>query len=283
MKNQVSSNVDRLRSEMEYRNYSPRSVSAYCQLMAVVEKKLNKSLEQVSTQEFKAYLQRVIVDDKLSISYVNQCIGAYKLFVCDVQGKAWEDFAIKRPRRTQKLPVVLSVSEVEQLVASTKNLKHRCMLMLMYSAGLRRSELLQLKPSHIDSSRMQVRVEQGKGRKDRYTLLSEKTLQCLREYYRVFRPKVLLFEPQGRPGVNIHERTLERILKNSTARAGLQKSVSCHTLRHSFATHLLEKGVSIRLIQEFLGHTSLRTTSIYLHVTDTSSAKVKSPLDDMQL
>lgn len=151
MKNQVLSNVDRLRSEMEYRNYSPRSVSAYCQLMAVVEKKLNKSLEHVSTQEFKAYLQRVIVEDKLSISYVNQCIGAYKLFVCDVQGKAWEDFAIKRPRRTQKLPVVLSVSEVEQLVSSTRNLKHRCMLMLMYSAGLRRSELLQLRPAHIDS------------------------------------------------------------------------------------------------------------------------------------
>jgi site-specific recombinase XerD len=130
---------------------------------------------------------------------------------------------------------------------------------------------------------MQVRVEQGKGRKDRYTLLSEKMLHNLREYYRIFRPKVFLFEPQASPGITYHERTLETIVKRCAKEGGLQKKVSCHTLRHSFATHLLEKGVSIRLIQEFLGHTSLRTTSIYLHVTDMSSAKVKSPLDDMQL
>lgn len=283
MKNQISEDVKKLQLEMEYRNYSPRSVVSYCKSMEVMEKRLSKRISEITEDDLKYYLHEKITKQKCSTSYVNQHISAYRIFVQDVLKRDWEDIKIKRPRRVQKLPVVLSFGEVERLMAALRNIKHKAMLMLMYSAGLRQQELLQMKPSSIDSERMLVHVSQGKGKKDRYTLLSPKCLEILRLHYKMNRPKVYLFEPQTKVGAAMSARTIQYIVKKSAKLAAIKKNISCHTLRHSFATHLLENGVNIKLIQQFLGHTSLRTTSIYLHLTNIDPASVKSPLEDMNI
>jgi site-specific recombinase XerD len=175
------------------------------------------------------------------------------------------------------------LGEVERLIAVTNNIKHKALLMLAYSAGLRRQEVQLIKPAAIDSARMQVRVVQGKGRKDRYTILSSKTLDLLRIYYKYGKPAHFLFEAQGKKGQFLSETTLNSIVKHSAAKAGIKKKISFHTLRHCFATHLLEKGVNLRLIQQFMGHVSLRTTSVYLHLVNVNPSSVISPLDSMSV
>lgn len=283
MKREMSADVKKLMFEMEYRNFSANTVSTYCDCMLVLETKINKPLHLILPEELKSFLHFLLVEQNRSVSYINQNISAFKIFTQDVLKQPWDGIKIKRPRREKKLPTVLSVSEVENLLSSTRNLKHRAMLMLMYSAGLRKSELLQMKPKAIDSERMVVCISQGKGRKDRQSILSPKTLEILRLYYQMERPKTYLFEPQGNPGAMISDRTVDKIVKKSAIRAGIKKEISSHTLRHSFATHLLEAGVNLRLIQEFLGHTSLRTTSIYLHLTNVNPKSIVSPLETMNL
>lgn len=283
MKRELSEDVKKLRLEMEYRNYSENSVKAYCELMSFLELSLSKNLNDISVEDLKGYLHIALTKHQRSTSYVNQNISAYKIFVQDVMKQEWEGIKIKRPRREKKLPVVLSINEIEKMITSTRNLKHRAMLILMYSAGLRRMELQQMKPSAIDSERMLIQISQGKGKKDRYSILSLKTLEILRHYYKIERPKMYLFEPQGERGRMMSDRTIDHIVRKSAQRAGIKKTVSCHTLRHSFATHLLETGVNIKLIQQFLGHTSLKTTSIYLHLTNINLGSVKSPLEDMNI
>jgi site-specific recombinase XerD len=154
---------------------------------------------------------------------------------------------------------------------------------LAYSAGLRLHETVFIKPSAIDSERMLVHVVQGKGKKDRNTILSPKALDLLRIYYKIQRPKTFLFEAQGKKGVNLSHRTLNSIVKSSAAKAGINKRISFHTLRHCFATHLLEQGVNIRLIQEFMGHNSIKTTSGYIHLANLQASVVRSPLDSMDI
>lgn len=283
MENQHSSLIDLLRKEMEFRNYSPRSVHTYCGLMSTLENRLGLSLDTVSLATFKTYLHQLITGKGLSVSTINQSISAFKILQVDVMKREWEDFKIKRPRRAKKLPVVLSLHEVEKLIGVTRNIKHRALLMLTYSAGLRRMEVLQMKPSAIDSNRMQVHVVQGKGKKDRYSILSPKALEALRVYYRLERPSTYLFEAQGKKGKALSEGTLGSIVKKNGQRAGIKKNISFHTLRHCFATHLLEKGVNLRLIQQFMGHGSLKTTSVYLHLTNINLASVVSPLDEMNI
>lgn len=283
MKREFSTDVKKLMFEMEYRNFSTSTISTYCDCMMVLEAKINKPLNTITTEELKSFLHFLLIEKKSSVSYINQNISAFKIFTQDVLKQPWDGIKIKRPRREKKLPTVLSVNEVENLLSSTRNLKHRAMLMLMYSAGLRKSELLQMKPKAIDSERMVVNIAQGKGRKDRLSILSPKTLEILRLYYQVERPKIYLFEPNGNPGMCISDRTLDHIVKKNAQKAGIKKDISSHTLRHSFATHLLEAGVNLRLIQEFLGHTSLRTTSIYLHLTNVNPKSIVSPLESMNI
>lgn len=283
MKRELSSDVKKLMFEMEYRNFSTSTISTYCDCMMVLEAKINKPLHTITTEELKSFLHFLLIEKKSSVSYINQNISAFKIFTQDVLKQPWDGIKIKRPRREKKLPTVLSVNEVENLLSSTRNLKHRAMLMLMYSAGLRKSELLQMKPKAIDSERMVVNITQGKGRKDRLSILSPKTLEILRLYYQVERPKIYLFEPNGNPGMCISDRTLDHIVKKNAQKAGIKKDISSHTLRHSFATHLLEAGVNLRLIQEFLGHTSLKTTSIYLHLTNVNPKNIVSPLESMNI
>jgi len=283
MNKKKSQLVERLIYEMRFRNYSPRSIKSYGDLASKIEKSFDCSLDQITGEQFKEYLHRRITTDGISSTMVNQYISAFKILQVDVLKRDWQQIKIRRPRREKRLPVVLSVNEIERLIAATHNPKHRALLMLAYSAGLRRNEVQQMKPSAIDSARMQVHVVQGKGKKDRYTILSAKTLDALRIYYKYERPAHFLFEARGRKGQPLSETTLNMIVKKCAVKAGIKKSVSFHTLRHCFATHLLEKGVNLKIIQQFMGHVSLRTTSGYLHLANISPSSVISPLDSMDL
>ncbi len=283
MKSTNSQLIGHLQKEMQFRNYSPRSINSYGSLMSNLEKYFDISLDKITTQQFKDYLHHRITHDGVSTSMINQSISAFKILQTDILGRDWEPLKIKRPRREKKLPVILSLNEIENLISVTSNLKHRALLMLAYSSGLRRQEVQQIKPSAIDSERMQVHVVQAKGHKDRYTILSVKTLEALRLYYRYERPLHYLFESQVRKGHYLSDTTLNKIVKINAAKAGIKKDVSFHTLRHCFATHLLEKGINLRLIQKYMGHVSLKTTSIYLHMANIEPASITSPIDSMNV
>ena len=283
MKNKKSPFVEQVVYEMQLRNYSVRTIESYSKLLTKVEKNLELPLDKIGVEQFKSYLHQRIMQDEVSTSMVNQLISAYKILQVDVLKRDWQTITLKRPRREKKLPVVLSVEEVQRMILSTKNLKHRALIMLVYSAGLRRQEAQMIKAADIDSSRMQVRVVQGKGKKDRYTILSTKALEMLRQYYKMERPSKYLFESQGKKGQILSDTTLNNIVKKSAAKAGIRKNISFHTLRHCFATHLLESGVNIRLIQQFMGHTSIKTTTIYLHLANINPASVLSPIDSMNI
>ena len=281
---QTSEIITCVSREMQYRNYSMRTVKTYTELLVKLERDFQPaSLAEVTTEQFKDYLFRRVNNDKISSSMVNQYISVWKILQTDVLKRNIESIKIKRPRREKKLPVVLSQQEVEALIKATRNIKHRALLMLTYSAGLRRQELQLMKPSAIDSEQMRVHVVQGKGKKDRFTLLSPKVLEYLRMYFKIERPKVYLFETQIKKGSPLSEQTLNSIIKNSVRKAGIKKRVSFHTLRHCFATHLLEQGVSLRLIQDFLGHVSIHTTAVYLHLANIKTSGIVSPLDGMDV
>ncbi|MBL7898856.1 MAG: tyrosine-type recombinase/integrase, partial [Crocinitomicaceae bacterium] len=182
-----------------------------------------------------------------------------------------------RPEKVEKLPKVLSKSEVQKIIAHTANIKHKCIVSLLYSAGLRRQELLDMKITDIDSARMMIRVNQGKGKKDRYTVLSTTLLEDLREYFKEWRPKEYLFE--GISGEKYTASSVRSVLVGAAKRAKIWKTVTPHMLRHSFATHLLEAGTDIRYIQTLLGHASTKTTEVYTQVTLVNVQQIKSPLD----
>ena len=283
MKDQNSHYVELLINEMQLRNYSSRTIRSYTELMSKLEKFYSLPLNQVTTDQFKSYLLQRISNEAISTSMTNQYISAFKILQVDVLKHDIAQIRIKRPRRVKRLPVVLSINEVEKLIAVTRNLKHKAIIMLAYSSGLRRQEIQQIKPSAIDSSRMQVHVVQGKGKKDRYTILSPKALEVLRLYYKYEKPSCFLFEVQGKKGKQLADGTLNCIVKKLAVKAGIKKQVSFHTLRHCFATHLLEKGVNLKLIQQFMGHASIKTTSGYLHLANVNPSSVISPLDSMNL
>lgn len=275
--------IQRVIREMQVRNYSERSIQCYTSILSKIVNHFDIPLTQLSRSQVKDYLHQRIVVDKISTSTVNQTISAYKILQEDVLGKSWESFKIKRPRRDKKLPIVLSLEEVEGLISSTLNLKHKALLALAYSSGVRREEAQQLKVSNIDSSRMRIHVTNGKGRKDRYTILSNKALELLRTYYKASRPSVYLFESSYKKGGFLSASSLNNIVKNSAKKAGIQKRISFHTLRHTFATHLLEAGVNIKLIQQLLGHSSIKTTMVYLHIANIEPGSITSPLDDLDI
>lgn len=276
--------VTRVSREMQYRNYSMRTVKTYTELLMKLEGDFHPdTLSEVTPDQFKDYLYRRVNKDKICSSMVNQYISAWKILQTDVLKRSIESIKIKRPRREKKLPVVLTQQEVELLIRVTKNIKHKALLMLAYSAGLRREELRLIKPSAIDSKHMRVHVVQGKGNKDRFTLLSPKTLEYLRMYFKIEKPKEYLFETQMKKGFPLSEQTLNSIIKKNARKAGIKKPVSFHMLRHCFATHLLEQGVSLRLIQDFMGHKSLKTTAIYLHVANIKTSGIISPLESMNV
>ena len=231
---------------------------------------------EIGEIEIRQYLQKLIHDGK-SDSYLNQTINAIKFYYEVVMEMPNRFYAIERPRKVKKLPEVLSKDEIISMIDHTSNIKHKCILALLYSAGLRRSELLNLKLSDIDSKRMLIRIRKAKGNKDRNTLLSQKLLLDLRKYFIEWRPKEYLFE--GQNGGKYSGKSVANIVKRAASKAGITKKVSPHTLRHSFATHLLEAGTNLRYIQSLLGHNSSRTTEIYTKVANNHLKTIKSPFD----
>jgi site-specific recombinase XerD len=263
--------------EMQLKNFSKRTITVYLSCLDSLSAYFNDSPEHLSTEQVKDYLL-YLKDKGLSVTTLNQTISAYKVFVVLVMKEKWEEIKISRPKREKKLPSVLSKQEVFLLLSETKNLKHRAAFALAYSAGLRLSEVCQLKVKDIDSSRNQIKITNGKGAKMRYGVLSEKALHLAREYWQVYKPKNYLFEGQTK-GCHITGGTLQKTFKKKVIELGIKKDVCFHSLRHSFATHLLEQGVNLRIIQHLLGHSSIKTTMIYTHIVNFSLDKLKSPLD----
>ncbi len=239
-----------------------------------------KPVAEITNEDVIIYNNEYILKNNLSASYQNQIVNAIKLYFKTIKETKIDIEKIHRPKRAKLLPNVLSKEEVKAILESHSNIKHKMMLSLIYSCGLRCGELLALKPVNIDSKRNIVLLKNSKGKKDRIAPLSPKILEMLREYYKVFKPKHYLFE--GRiAGEQYDARSLQLLLKQAIRKAGITKPVTLHWLRHSYATHLLESGTDLRYIQELLGHNSSKTTEIYTHVSTKSIQQIKSPFDDL--
>jgi len=234
--------------------------------------------EAIDEQKINAYLTHLVAVKKVSISTQNQAINSIKFYLERVLRGERKEYYVERPMKDWKLPTVLSEEEIQALFFHTKNLKHRCLLFLLYSGGLRISELLNLKHNAIDPDRGLIYIRSGKGMKDRVTLLSKVAYRYLASYIEHYKPETWLFEGQGG---RYSSRSVNAIIKNSCRLAGITKRVSAHTLRHSFATHLLERGTDLRYIQTLLGHESSRTTERYAHVTKKGFELLISPLDNL--
>lgn len=240
-----------------------------------------KTAEAITEQDIHDYQIFLVSDRKASHSTQNQAINAIKFYLEQVRGGERRKYYIERPRKETKLPTVLSEDEIRSLLSETHYMKHKCILFLLYSAGLRMSELLALRECDIDRHRKLIYVRGGKGKKDRVTLLSAVAIQYLEEYLSLFKPEHWVFEgPDGGP---YGATSVNSIIKRSAARAGIRKTVSAHTLRHSFATHLLEHGTDLRYIQSLLGHESSKTTERYTQVTKKGFESLVSPLDRISL
>jgi integrase/recombinase XerD len=269
----------RMLEDMKIRNMSPRTQESYLCQISKFAQHFNKSPELLGIEEIRQY-QLYLVESEVSWSVFNQTVAALRFLYCKTLKKQWHIEQIPFPRRVKKLPVVLSPDEVAELLDNVTDYRYRVILTTIYSAGLRLLEGTHLKAKDIDSKRMLIRVEQGKGMKDRYVILSEKLLVLLREYFKIERPRgEYLFPSKQDANKAIPETGVQRAFTKALNRLGWKKEVSVRTLRHCFATHLLEAGVNIKAIQGLMGHRSLNTTQIYLHISSRVYQNIKSPLD----
>ena len=260
------------------KRYSKNTINSYQSHLRLTRMHFeNKNLEELKDKELFEFVYHLVEVKNISPSYQRQIVGALKLFYKEIYGRTIPFEYLKVQRNEQKLPIVLSKEEVKRVIDSIDNLKHKAIISLLYGSGLRIGELLELRKSDIDSDRMLIHVKGAKGKKDRYTILSETVLFILRSYYLQFKPKDYLFE--GQKGGKYSSESAGQVFKRSLKKAKIGKRATLHTLRHSFATHLLEDGVSIAHIQKLLGHTSIKTTLIYTHIAKDSLFKIKSPLD----
>ena len=266
---------------LKSKRYSENTIKTYTEaLKSFLIFFKTKEIASITNEDVVYYNNNYILKNNLSYTYQNQLVSAIKLYFKTIQNVSLELDKIHRPKREKVLPNVLSKEEVKAILNAHANTKHKMMLSLIYSCGLRCGELLALKPVHIDSKRNIIMVKNSKGKKDRIVPLSPKILEMLREYYLAFKPKNYLFEGQtvGNPYDN---RSLQQVLKQALTKVGITKPVTLHWLRHSYATHLLESGTDLRYIQELLGHNSSKTTEIYTHVSTKSIQQIKSPFDDL--
>jgi site-specific recombinase XerD len=267
----------RMLQDMQMRNLSPRTQDAYIRAVARLAAFYQLAPDRLDLEQVRNFLVH-LVGQRVSFSLFNQVRCALILFYRVTLGRDWAFDRIGCQKQPKRLPVVLSQEEMTPFFAAIDRLKYRALFMAVYGCGLRVSEVVALRTEDIDSKRMVLRVCQGKGMKDRYVMLSAKLLEVLREYYKAFRPTATLFfgKAKERP---LDRGTVLRACRLIARRAGLTKRVTVHTLRHSFATHLLEAGVDLRTIQALLGHRSLRTTALYTFVSTQRVAATPSPLD----
>ena len=273
--------IERFRQWLQSKRYSPSTVKTYSEaLRSLLVFFKEKPAADITNEDVIWYNNAYILEQQLSASYQNQIVSAIKLYFKSVQDRSIDLEKIHRPKRAKVLPNVLSKQEVKAILECQTNIKHKMMLSLIYSCGLRSSELLALLPVHVDSNRNLLLIKNAKGKKDRIAPLSPKILVMLREYFKAYRPKKYLFEGHL-PGHPYDARSLQHALKSAIAKAGNPKPVTLHWLRHSYATHLLESGTDLRYIQELLGHSSSKTTEIYTHVSMRNIQQIKSPFDDL--
>jgi integrase/recombinase XerD len=279
---EIRDQLEKFKCWMQSRRYSDNTVKTYSEAVkCFLVFHSDKRVEAISNQDLIDFNNNYILKNRLSASYQNQVVNGVKLFFQQIENRKLNVDIIYRPKTYNPLPKVLEAQEIAELINSLNNLKHQCMLSLIYSAGLRRSELLNLRIKDIDSKRMQIHVIQSKGRKDRNIPLSDTILVMLREYYKKYQPTDFLFE--GQDGGQYSARSLALVLKRACALSGNSKKINLHMLRHSYATHLLENGTDLRYIQQLLGHKSSKTTEIYTHVSQSALNKIGSPLDKLNI
>jgi site-specific recombinase XerD len=272
----------RMLEDLRVRNYSRRTQAIYIGAVARFAAHFGQSPEQLTSEQIRTYLVHLVEVKRVSWSLFNQTACGLRFFYRVTLGRGDLVPEIPFPRAGKKLPTVLSGDEVARLLRAVRHPKHRAVLMTIYATGLRISEALDLLVSDIDSERMVIHVREGKGRKDRTVMLSPQLLSVLREHARRVRPRTWLF-PGRRVDQPLHATAIQRACTEARKRAGLHKHATAHTLRHSFATHLLEAGTDLPLIQTLLGHNSIRTTAIYTHVSAQRLQATPSPLDRLEL
>ena len=263
---------------LEVKRYSKNTIDSYSSIVKMAEHFFQKTLNRVSETELQRYFYHMVHTKKVSYSYQKQIAMALKLYYKEMFRQNINLEFLFPSRKPEKLPVIISKTEILKIIQCANNVKHKSMIALTYSAGLRVGELIDLKIMDIDSSRMVIHVKSAKGNKDRIIPLSEKILGMLRTYYKEFSPKLFLFE--GHKGGKYSSSSFNKLLKAAAKRAKINKRITAHTLRHSYATHLLEKGTDIRVIQKLLGHNSIKTTMIYTQVAEPTLLNVVSPFDD---
>jgi integrase/recombinase XerD len=268
----------RMIEELQLRNYAPNTITVYIRCVAQFAQHFRLSPDRLGLEHIRQYQLFLVQQKKVSWALFNQTVCALRFLYRHILHRDWMIEYIPYPRREDKLPVVLSPAEVAAVFEATHNLKHRTILMTIYAAGLRVSEVTHLRLSDIDSQRQVIRVRQGKGHKDRQVMLSPKLLEALRIYWKSYRPRVWLF-PGESPERPVSSETVWRVCHQAGEAAHLSKPISPHTLRHCFATHLLEEAIDLRRIQVLLGHRNLKTTSRYLHVSNLAVRTTVSPLE----
>lgn len=276
------SKIEKFKSWMRSKRYSESTIGTYTDsLRTFLKYYYDKPFNEITNDDVIVFNNNYILANNFSASFQNQVVNGIKLFFKTIENKLIDTEKIHRPKKAFRIPVVLSLTEVELMLNSLQNIKHQTMLAIIYSAGLRRSELLNLKIKDVDSKRMVITIKEAKGSRDRIVPLSETILALLRKYYLEYKPKEYLFE--GQKGGKYTETSLEEVFHKAKKLAKINKSVSLHTLRHSYATHLLEGGTNLRFIQELLGHKSAKTTQIYTHVSNEGLSKIVSPIEKLKL
>lgn len=274
--------TDRFYKQLTIENYSDKTVKIYLSTLKLfLEYVENIRKDKITENEIQNYLYYCKKKKNYSYSAIKHVIAVIRYLYLKVLNKPVPAALNIKLRKPNYLPTVLSSKEISKILEVTKNLKHKTILFLIYSAGLRLNELLELKLGDIDSDAMKIHVRQDKGKKDRYIMLSENVLNLLREYYKVYTPKNFIFE--GQNGGKYSPKSVQSVFKRSLQNSGIRKKATVHTLRHSFATHLLDEGTDIRYIQELLGHKRLETTQIYTHVSSYSINRIKSPADKLDI
>jgi integrase/recombinase XerD len=262
---------------LSLRNLSPRTVENYMQVLVKASRFHHKSPLKMDGLEIEQFLLNELRVEKLAPATINLHVAAFKTFFNLVAPGSTVMKGVVKVKDVHKLPTVLTISEVEAMLSVTNNIKHRAIIEVFYCSGVRLQELIDLKMKDIDRAQLLLHVAHGKGGASRYTLLAKSALETLKKYYLIYKPKEYLFE--GLDHKPLHPRMVGKVVELAAKRAGIDKRVSPHTLRHTFATHLLEQNVNIRVIQKLLGHANIKTTTIYLHVSNIVISAISNPLD----
>jgi len=267
---------------MQLKRYSKNTIRIYVSMFEEFINYYNsKEINNITEKDILIFLRYLVIERGVSSSYQNQSVNAIKYYYEKVLGTQRKFYFVDRPKKEKTLPIVLSKEEVSVLIKSIDNLKHKCIIMLAYSGGLRLSEILNLRINDIEKDRGVIRINAAKGKKDRITLLSKNFLVILQEYFEIYQPNEYMFE--GQKGGVYSAASVQKVMRRAVKKAGIEKNATIHSLRHSFATHLLEQGTDLRYIQQLLGHESIKTTEIYTHITNKGLDKIDNPLDNIEL